>query len=76
MRVTSKGQVTIPIEIRKKLGLNDGESEVDFVEEGGTIRLVKRTADSPVKSRFRRYRGLIKNQTTMTTDDIMRLTRE
>lgn len=39
MRVTSKGQVTIPKEIRDHLGIGPG-SEVDFVESDGTVLLV------------------------------------
>ena len=33
-KVTSKGQITIPIEIRKKLGIKEG-SKVLFLEEAG-----------------------------------------
>jgi AbrB family looped-hinge helix DNA binding protein len=40
MRVTTKGQVTIPQHIREKLGITPA-IEVDFVEEGGRIFLVK-----------------------------------
>ena len=35
-RVSSKGQITIPIEIRKKLNLDEGD-KVLFVEEGDNI---------------------------------------
>jgi len=35
-RVSSKGQITIPIEIRKKLNLKEGD-KVLFVEEGDNI---------------------------------------
>jgi len=35
-RISSKGQITIPIEIRKKLNLKEGD-KVLFVEEGGNI---------------------------------------
>jgi AbrB family looped-hinge helix DNA binding protein len=35
-RVTSKGQVTIPIEMRRKLGIKDGD-KVAFIEEGNRI---------------------------------------
>ncbi|MCF8080817.1 MAG: AbrB/MazE/SpoVT family DNA-binding domain-containing protein [Desulfobacterales bacterium] len=36
MRVTTKGQVTIPQHIREKFGITP-DSEVDFVEEKGRI---------------------------------------
>ena len=37
-KVTSKGQITIPVEIRKKLHLKPGD-KVLFIEEGGKIRV-------------------------------------
>lgn len=41
-KVTSKGQITIPIDIRRKLGLKDGD-KVLFVEENGRIMMVNAT---------------------------------
>lgn len=41
-KVTSKGQITIPIEIRRKLGLKEGD-KVLFVEEGGKIVIMNST---------------------------------
>ncbi|MDR3148475.1 MAG: AbrB/MazE/SpoVT family DNA-binding domain-containing protein [Oscillospiraceae bacterium] len=35
-RVTSKGQVTIPIEMRRKLGIREGD-KVIFMEQAGNI---------------------------------------
>jgi AbrB family looped-hinge helix DNA binding protein len=35
-RVTSKGQVTIPVEMRRKLGVRNGDKVV-FIEDGGRI---------------------------------------
>ncbi len=35
-KVTSKGQITIPIEIRRKLGVKEGD-KILFVEERGRI---------------------------------------
>ncbi|QRN81698.1 MAG: AbrB/MazE/SpoVT family DNA-binding domain-containing protein, partial [Nocardiopsis sp. BM-2018] len=40
MRITEKGQVTIPVEVRRKLGLNPGD-EVEFVLEGNGARVVR-----------------------------------
>lgn len=37
-RVSSKGQITIPVEIRKKLNLKEGD-KVLFIEENGKIVL-------------------------------------
>ncbi|HTY51412.1 MAG TPA: AbrB/MazE/SpoVT family DNA-binding domain-containing protein [Steroidobacteraceae bacterium] len=38
-RLTEKGQIVIPAEIREKYGLTPG-TQVEFVDEGGAIRLV------------------------------------
>jgi AbrB family looped-hinge helix DNA binding protein len=73
MRITSKGQVTIPIEIREKMGLFP-DTEVQFEVERNTVRLKKAGSQS------RRSRDLIarlrgKGNVRMTTDEIMALTR-
>jgi len=73
MRVTSKGQVTIPIEIREKLGLLP-DSEVEFVLEGNTV-CVRKMPDQK-----RRGRALVQHLTgrirgRLSTDQIMALTR-
>ncbi len=73
MRVTSKGQVTIPIEIRDRLGIVPS-SDVEFVEEGGHVVLRKTTVTS---ARGRRLVEAMRGKSTvkMTTDQIMALTR-
>jgi AbrB family looped-hinge helix DNA binding protein len=73
MRITSKGQVTIPIEIREQLGLRPGV-EVDFVIDGDTIR-IKRAARGAKRGRsvVRRMRG--KGDVRLSTDEIMALWR-
>ena len=35
-KITLRGQITIPVEIRKKLGVKDGD-KVIFIEENGRI---------------------------------------
>ncbi|TKT75376.1 AbrB/MazE/SpoVT family DNA-binding domain-containing protein [Aquamicrobium sp. LC103] len=44
MRVTEKGQVTIPKPIRDRLGIEPG-SEVEFVERNSVVVLQKRPTD-------------------------------
>jgi AbrB family looped-hinge helix DNA binding protein len=44
--LTEKGQVVIPAEIRARHGLTPG-TQVEFVDEGGTIRLVVRRRVTP-----------------------------
>jgi len=72
MRVTTKGQVTIPQHIREKLGITP-HTEVDFVEVEGKVYLVKNAEKSEKTNRFNRYRGVA--TVKMTTAEIMALTR-
>jgi AbrB family looped-hinge helix DNA binding protein len=72
MRVTTKGQVTIPQHIRAKLGIGP-HSEVDFREVDDKVYLEKAKAGIKTASRLRRYRGVA--TVKMTTDEIMELTR-
>lgn len=39
--VTRKGQITIPVELRRKFGITE-DSKVEVVEEGGSIVIKKR----------------------------------
>jgi AbrB family looped-hinge helix DNA binding protein len=72
MRVTTKGQVTIPQQIREKLGISPS-TEIDFIEEKGRVYLVKKKGGNIVTSKFRKLRGIA--TVKMTTDEIMELTR-
>ena len=72
MRVTTKGQVTIPQHIREKLGITPS-TEVDFVEKGGRIYLVKKKGKKVTTRKFNKLRGVA--TVKMTTDEIMALTR-
>jgi AbrB family looped-hinge helix DNA binding protein len=38
-KVTSKGQITIPVEIRRKLGVKNGD-KILFVEESGRVYMM------------------------------------
>ena len=49
-KVTAKGQVTIPIEIRKKLGIKNGD-KILFVEESGRIYMMNSSMMHCVKLR-------------------------
>ena len=76
MRITSKGQVTIPQDLRERAGLLP-HTEVDFILEADGVRIVKaREVRRPGRGlmavdRLRRGAG----QVSMSTDEIMALTR-
>ena len=72
MKVTTKGQVTIPQEVREDLGIHPSQTEVDFVrDKKGNWYLKKIKSKS--ESRFRAAHRLVKP--TMSTDELMALTR-
>jgi len=73
MRITSKGQVTIPIEIREKVGLLP-DTEVEFKMTGDTIFL-KKIVSSSKRSRSLIHQMRRKATVKMTTDEILALTR-
>ncbi len=73
MRITSKGQVTIPQRIREKLGLHP-DTEVLFEIDGNTARIRKaRGAGGRGKAVVSRLKG--RGTVRMSTDQILALTR-
>jgi AbrB family looped-hinge helix DNA binding protein len=74
MRITSKGQVTIPVEIREQLGFLPG-TEVEFRVDGDAVRLT-RAANGTGRGRslVERLRG--RATVGLSTDEILALTRE
>jgi AbrB family looped-hinge helix DNA binding protein len=75
MRITSKGQVTIPKEIRDEFGLLPG-TEVEFVAEEGQVKVRKleggRTRGQEIVDHLRQASG---GDIKMSTEEVMRLTR-
>ncbi|MCF6257575.1 MAG: AbrB/MazE/SpoVT family DNA-binding domain-containing protein [Gammaproteobacteria bacterium] len=72
MRVTTKGQVTLPRSVREALGISP-ETEIDFVEDSGRFYIVK-IGEPKMTRKFRKFRGIASAK--MSTDEIMSLTRE
>ena len=73
MRITSKGQVTIPLRIRQKLGLHPN-TEVRFEIVGKAVRIRKVAGTAERGERLIAHlkgRGTVR----MTTDEILALTR-
>ena len=66
--LTSKGQVTIPAEVRRHLGLHPGD-HVGFIVEGGVVRLVRQ--ESRIEAAF----GLCRAATTLSMEDMERVIR-
>jgi AbrB family looped-hinge helix DNA binding protein len=72
MRITSKGQVTIPQELREKLGLGAGtEVEVVAAEEGALVRPMRQRTRGEALVAALRDRA----DAGLSADEILRLTR-
>ena len=72
MRITSKGQVTIPAAIRQRAGLLPG-SEVEFVVKGDVVILRRQKQGTRGTGLVAGLRGTARRG--LTTDQIMALTR-
>jgi AbrB family looped-hinge helix DNA binding protein len=73
MRITSKGQITIPQQVRRELGLEPGD-EVDVVIEHGVARIVP--VNGPMSRGQRIVEAMLgKGDVALSTDEIMALTR-
>jgi AbrB family looped-hinge helix DNA binding protein len=66
-KVTSKGQVTIPKEIRDKLGVHTGE-DVGFEEKDGLLMISKVVTISP----FDKWVGKLKDLEGQRSDELVR----
>ncbi len=75
MRITAKGQVTIPADIREKAGLMPN-TDVDFEFDGQAVRIVP-SRDPGRTSRGARIVARLRGtgDVAMSTDEIMALTR-
>jgi len=73
MRITTQGQVTIPIEIREQLGFLP-QTEVSFVVDGTSVRLVK--SGEPGGGRGRQIVDHLtgRGSARMTTEETLALT--
>jgi antitoxin PrlF len=73
MRITTKGQVTIPLEIRERLGLLP-HTEVEFEVRGNTVVLTKARGGGRGRGLVQQMRG--RGTVRLSTDQILALTRE
>ena len=66
-RMTSKGQVTVPVQIRRKLGLRRGDT-VEFRERAGEAVIARAPhAESP----FDKYIGIVKGKSKVSAKEWM-----
>ena len=65
-KITSKGQVTVPKQVRERMGLRTGD-ELEFIEEHGVYRLKKCISANPLK----KYRGYLKDLAGFDPDEVV-----
>jgi antitoxin PrlF len=71
-KVTSKGQLTIPKEVRRALGIREGDSLIFDMDDGGEVRV--RVARKPVS--FADYAGAWREGKGMSWDEVEEYMRE
>ena len=73
-KITTRGQITIPIEIRKKLGVKDGD-KVIFLEENGRI-IMENAAMVALKNAQDAFAGEAERLGLKTEQDVVTLVKE
>ena len=73
-KLTSKGQVTIPVEIRRKLGVKNGD-KILFIEESGKIYMMKSSMDA-LREAQRAFAGEAERLGLKNDDDVMDMIKE
>ena len=73
-KITTRGQITIPKEIRKKLGVRDGDKVV-FVEESGRI-IVENAAMVALKNAQDSFAGEAERLGLKSEQDVVDMVKE
>lgn len=73
-KITSKGQITIPIAIRKRLGLKDGD-KILFVEKGNRIEIMNATLEAFQEAQ-EAFAGIAQRVGIRNEDDVVALVKE
>lgn len=73
-KLTSKGQITIPIEIRRKLGVKTGD-KVLFIEDGDKVVIINATL-AALKEAQKAFEGEAERAGINNEEDISRMIKE
>ena len=73
-KITTKGQVTIPIAIRKKLGVKDGD-KILFVEDGDNILIMNASMRALLEAQ-RAFQGVADQLGVQSEEDVVRMVKE
>ena len=73
-KLTSKGQVTIPVEIRKKLGVKDGD-KILFIEDEGRIYVTNASMEALRRAQIA-FAGEADRLGLKNDDDVMNMIKD
>lgn len=73
-KITSKGQITIPIQIRKKLNLKDGDKVV-FIEHNGRV-VIENSTKVALRQVQDAFAGEAERLGLKTEDDVGKLVKQ
>ncbi len=73
-KVTSKGQVTIPVAIRRMLGIREGDKLL-FVEEGDKVILMNASTNALLKAQ-ESFKGVAEELGIKNEQDVVSLVKE
>jgi AbrB family looped-hinge helix DNA binding protein len=73
-KITMRGQITIPKEIRKRLGVKDGDKVV-FVEENGRI-IMENAALIALRGAQNAFAGEAERRSLMAEQDVVNMVKE
>ncbi|MDR1184927.1 MAG: AbrB/MazE/SpoVT family DNA-binding domain-containing protein [Coriobacteriales bacterium] len=73
--VTSRGQITIPAKVRRKLGLQTG-NKVFFFDDGDDVVIKKSSPEAALEAIQSVLAPLAAEQGILTDDDVMALVKE
>lgn len=73
-KITSKGQITIPIQIRKMLNLKDGDKVVFMIDSGKVI--MENPTRLAIKDAQEAFEGLAEELGLKSEDDVINLVKE
>jgi AbrB family looped-hinge helix DNA binding protein len=65
-KVTSKGQITIPKQVRERMGLKVGD-QIEFIESKGHTKIRKKITGNP----FEKWKGFLKDLEGKTSDELV-----
>ena len=73
-KITSKGQITLPVGIRKKLGVKDGD-KVLFVEDNGKVIIMNASIQALLEAQ-KAFEGVAKEIGAQDEQDVVDMVKE